>query len=106
MAKSTSASRPCWATMASCMGFGLVLMGRCQWAGSAHIEGVATDIVESAAFSPDGKLLASGSKDGTIRLWGAHNNRKPVCEAWLLPLLGAFVMPSNLCPVFLDRVYG
>ena len=27
------------------------------------------DSVNSAAFSPDGKLLASGSWDGTIKLW-------------------------------------
>ncbi len=37
-----------------------------------------SDDVRSVAFSPDGEMLASGSRDGTIILWDVSDPRSPI----------------------------
>jgi predicted NACHT family NTPase len=40
--------------------------------------------VSSVAFSPDGKVLASGSKDGTVRFWNVQR-RVPFQKSIMVP---------------------
>jgi WD40 repeat protein len=35
--------------------------------------------IESVSFSPDGKILASGGKDGTLRLWDLASRKEVAC---------------------------
>jgi WD40 repeat protein len=41
-----------------------------------------TGVVWSVAFSPDGRLLLSGSKDGTIRFWDPATGEEKVAFNW------------------------
>lgn len=51
-----------------------------------HLEG-HTDFVEALGFSPDGSVLASGARDGTLRFWNPVTGETlAVIETWALTL--------------------
>src|SRR5262245_15440397 len=61
------------------LAFGLVLAGVNRSLGQELklvVETGHSDIVSAIAFSPDGRLLASGSFDTTIRLWDVSSAKE------------------------------
>jgi WD40 repeat protein/transcriptional regulator with XRE-family HTH domain len=52
-----------------------VALGTPQTASQAPA--ASSNLVEFVAFSPRGKILASGADDGTVRLWNVTNPAKP-----------------------------
>ena len=53
-------------------------------------------MVESVAYSPDGKTLASGSVDGTIRLWNAVTGQhKQTLEGLTGPVFSVAYSPDG-----------
>ena len=55
---------------------GMLIVWDVQSGQKLHILRAHTDRIQSAAFSPDGKRLASASWDRTVRLWNVENGKE------------------------------
>nr|WP_163017129.1 hypothetical protein [Streptomyces chartreusis] len=56
-----------------------------------------TDVIPSAEFTPDGRMVVTAALDGTVRLWATANRSRPVERASLAALSGglAAVLPLS-----------
>jgi WD40 repeat protein len=83
--------------------FSILLVGYLQAEDVPFIELKGhTDIVYSAAFSPDGKRIVTGSADKTIRIWNAESGEELKRIGKTVMVFGASVNLSG----HTDRIYS